>query len=118
MANAALFIGFGTPVRGRERKAVQEFQATLQYYGRLQQQGVIESFEPAFLEPHGGDLGGFILLRGDRERLARLRTDEEFNRYTLRASLVVESLGVVSATIGDELQRQMGVYQQALGELA
>ena len=29
---------------------------------------MIESFEPVFLEPHGGDLTGFILVRGDAEK--------------------------------------------------
>ena len=31
---------------------------------------MIESFEPVFLEPHGGDLTGFILIQGDAAKLA------------------------------------------------
>jgi len=37
-------------------------------------EGEIESFEMVLLEPHGGELGGFILLRGDQDKLARIRT--------------------------------------------
>jgi hypothetical protein len=59
MAEAGLFVGFGLPVRGRERQAVKVFGEALEYYARLQQQGEIDSFETVFLEPHGGDLNGF-----------------------------------------------------------
>jgi hypothetical protein len=36
MADEALFIGWGEVVRGRERKAVEVFNESLQYYGQLQ----------------------------------------------------------------------------------
>jgi hypothetical protein len=66
MADAGLLIGWGDLVRGREAKGLEVFNETLAYFGRLQQDGEIESFDTAILEPHGGDLGGFILLRGAR----------------------------------------------------
>jgi len=77
MADSGLFIGFGTPVRGRERQAIKAFSETFEYYSRLQQEGEIESFEPVILEPHGGQLGGFFLVRGDQDKLARIRGSEE-----------------------------------------
>ena len=57
-ANAALFIGWGQAIPGREQKALQVFNEGIQYWSKLQQQGMIESFEPFLLEPHGGDLAG------------------------------------------------------------
>ena len=117
MANAGIFVGFGTPVRGRERKAVDVFNETVTYYARLQEDGEIESFEPVFLEPHGGDLGGFFLLRGNREKLAQVRASEEFQHFVLRASLVVEGLGVVGATLGEDIAREMGNYQEQVAAL-
>jgi hypothetical protein len=65
MANATLVIGWGPAVQGREQKALQVFSEAIQYYTRLQQQGQIDSFEPVALEPHGGDLNGFLLVGGD-----------------------------------------------------
>jgi hypothetical protein len=56
---------FRRSVRGRERQALKVFGEAFEYYSRLQQEGEIESFEPVILEPHGGELGGFFLLRGD-----------------------------------------------------
>src|SRR5437764_8171326 len=104
MANAGLFVGWGAPVTGREAKGLEVFNEALAYYGRLQQGGEIESFDTVILEPHGGDLQGFILLRGDEENLAQLRVDDEFVRMSARASLVVEGVGVVGAALGDGLQ--------------
>jgi hypothetical protein len=117
MANAALFIGYGPVVPGRERQSLQVFGEAIQYYGTLQQQGQIESFEPVFLEPHGGDLGGFILLRGDRDKLNAVRYTEEFLRLTNRATLVVQNIGVVSAFIGDEQNRLFQDFLTQASEL-
>ncbi len=116
MATGALFIGWGPNVQGRERQGLQVFNEGLQYYAGLQQRGEIESFEPVLLEPHGGDLYGFILIRGDQEKLARLRTDPDFQRLNTRAGLVVRNFGVVGAYVGEEQARLFGVYQQQLGD--
>ena len=81
MADAGLFIGWGEVVRGRETEALEVFNETLAYYGRLQEEGAIESFEPVFLEPHGGDLSGFILIRGtprSSRRCASTRSSTTF----------------------------------------
>src|SRR5919204_1219981 len=103
MADAGLFIGWGAPVRGREARGLEVFNEALSYYGRLQQEGSIESLDTVILEPHGGDLQGFFLLRGSQEKLAQLRVDDEFVSLSTRASLIVEGLGVVGAALGDGL---------------
>jgi hypothetical protein len=82
----------------------------------LQQDGRIESFDTVILEPHGGDLIGFVLLRGTREQLDEIRNDEEFARRIARDALVVERLGVVRATLGDGLGQLIGDYQKAVDE--
>ena len=118
MATGALVIGWGPPVRGREQKALQVFNESIQFYTRLQQQGTIESFEPVALEPHGGDLNGFLILRGDREKLNALRTSEEFLRLNNRAAQIVDNLGVITAFIGEELQRQFADFGTQASELS
>ena len=72
MAGEALFIGWGQIVRGREKQALQVFQESMEYYGKLQQEGRIEGFDVLLLS-HGGDLDGFVVLRGDRTGLAQIR---------------------------------------------
>jgi hypothetical protein len=118
MADAGLFIGWGEVVRGRESEAIELFNETLGYYGRLQEDGTIESFEPVFLEPHGGDLNGFILIQGDAEKLAALRVSDEFTQFSLRATLVVNGFGVVGADLAERLQRQMEYYTEQIAAFA
>jgi len=118
MADAGLFIGFGQPVRGREGRAVESFNETIQYLGELQGDGRIEDFEICFLEPHGGDLGGFMLVRGDAGQMSAVQEDDQFRRHMQRADLVVERLGVVRALLGEAIAREMATYQEEIGALA
>jgi hypothetical protein len=117
MAKGALFIGWGPSVAGREAKALQVFQEGLGYHGRLQQAGEIDGFEAFALQPHGGDLAGFLLIRGEQEKLARLLVTEEFVRLTTRAQLVVTNLGTVLAHTGEDLQRLFADFGQQAAAL-
>ena len=117
MADTALFIGWGQVVRGREKRAVQVFNESVEYWGQLQGDGKIESFEVALLTPHGGDLQGFALLRGSEDQIGALRNDEEFARRVVRADQIVESQGVVDAVIGEGLARGMEQYQSEIADL-
>ena len=118
MAGHALFVGWGEIVTGREQQAVQVIGETVQFYTRLQQQGEIAGFEPFFLEPHGGDLGGFFLVRGEPDQLLRLRYSDEFINLIQRATFVVHGMGVVAAFTGDELNRQLGEFQRQVAEFS
>ncbi|MBV9170561.1 MAG: hypothetical protein JOZ81_10795 [Chloroflexi bacterium] len=117
MANGALFIGWGGPVRGREAKSLEVFNEGMQYWTRLRQTGQIESFEPVALEPHGGDLFGFVLIRGDRDKLNQLRYSEEWIRLNDRAAAVVDGFGLVTAFVGEDLQRLFANYQTNTSDL-
>jgi hypothetical protein len=117
MADDALFIGWGEVVRGRERKAIEVFNESLQYYGQLQQDGKVESVEPWFLAPHGGDLAGFILLRGQREQLDEIERSPEFELFQTRAGMIVDRIGVVNAYTGEALGRLMGQFETATADL-
>ena len=118
MANGALVIGWGSVIPGREQKSLQVFSEAIQYYARLQQQGTIESFEPVALDYHGGDLQGFLLIRGDREKLNTLRNSEEFLSLNNRAALVVNNLGIINAFIGEELQRLFANFGTQAAQLS
>jgi hypothetical protein len=117
MAVAGLFIGWGEPITGREAKGLEVFAEALAYYGKAEQDGRIESQETVLLGPHGGDLGGFILVRGSEAQIAALRVEDEFERITTRAALVVQNVGVVDAAVGDGVQDAIGVYQAAVSDL-
>jgi hypothetical protein len=118
MADTGLFIGWGFPIPGREAKAVAVFGESMQYWAGLQQQGKIESFEVGLLDPHGGDLGGFAVLKATPEQIAELRVSPEFQRMVTRAQLIVQSVGVIGVSMGQALAQQMATFQAQLGELA
>jgi hypothetical protein len=118
MADAGIFIGWSEVVRGRESQAVESFNEALQFFAERVEDGTLESFEPVFLEPHGGDLGGFILLRGDVDKLAALRTDDEFTHLITRAQLCVDGMGVVGADLAARLERAMAYYTEQIAAFA
>jgi hypothetical protein len=117
MAGEALFLGWGQVVRGREQLALQVFQEAVSYYGKLQEEGQIESFEAYLLDPHGGDLAGFFLLHGEQSKLDAIRANAEFRRILVRAGSVIDNLGLVNAYSGDALGQQMGRFGEIAQEL-
>jgi hypothetical protein len=114
----ALFIGWGPAVRGREQKSLAVFQEALEFWGRMQQQGEIDSFEPVQLEPHGGDLNGFCLIKGDADKLARLRMSAEFIALNTRGQMVVENFGVAGAFVGEGLQSLFADFGKQAAEFS
>jgi hypothetical protein len=118
MANSALFIGWGEVVRGREDHALEVFQETIEFWTQARDAGRVESFEPWLLEPHGGGLAGFMLVRGDRAAIDAIDADPEFQRMMARANAVVDDLGITRAFGDDALAQQLEFFQQAAGALA
>jgi hypothetical protein len=117
MADRILFIGWGAGVRGREERGLEVFDAAVGFYGRCQQEGRIESFDVILLEPHGGELAGYMELHGSADQLAALRQDEEFRRILIDASLIVDDLGVVEGFANEGVAREMALYREAIARV-
>jgi hypothetical protein len=118
MATAGMFIGWSTPVRGREEVGLEVFNEALAFESQLQDEGAIESFEVVLLSPHGGGLNGFILVRGSEEQIAAVRQRDEFQRINARASLVVDDFGAVDVSLGEGIAEQLSNYREQVGDLA
>ena len=54
MADRVLTISWGAPVHGREERGLEVFNEALGLYGRMQQDGRIESFDVTLCMPNGG----------------------------------------------------------------
>jgi hypothetical protein len=117
MAEAGLFIGWGQAVRGREAKGLEVFNEGVEFWTGRQAGGAIESFEVVILAPHGGDLAGFILVRGSHEQIAAVRANPDFQRINARATAIVDGLGIIDATLGDGIAPAMATFQEVLAEL-
>lgn len=107
MANHALFIGWNRPLAGRERLAMKLWEKSMEYYAKLQAEGRIEGFEPVLLSSHGGDLNGFILIKGDRDTLFEIRKEDAFLNFIVEADYCLEDFGVVPAYVGEGLAEVM-----------
>jgi hypothetical protein len=114
MADRVLFIGWNRPVIGREKQAVESLTKSMQFYGKLQADGRIESFDTVILSAHGGDMNGFVMLKGSAQQIAGIRQDETFIDLTIEAGYCVEGLGVVDGFIGDGLTNVMSRYMKLI----
>ena len=117
MAEAALCTVFGEPVPGREKQALSVYNDTMQYWGRLQQEGKIERFDITVLTPTGGDVTGFIVARGTAEQIDSVRRTKEFQQLLNRVQLVVSHLRVNDAYVDEGLAQIMGQYQEVVEQL-
>jgi hypothetical protein len=118
MAEAALYIGWGGPTRGREKQALDVFNESMQYYGRVQQEGKIENVEVAILTPTGGDVGGFFLLRGTAQQIDSLRRDEEFQDLLNQVQLIADGLRITDAIVDEGIAQQISRFDKVVGQLA
>jgi hypothetical protein len=116
MADRVLFIGWSAPIAGREERGLEVFNEALGMYGRLQQDGRIESFDVRLFEPNG-NMNGYIELRGSAEQLAAAREEEDFRRTLMDASLVVHDLRVIDGVCNEGVAREMALYQDALSKV-
>lgn len=116
MADRVLFISWETPVRGREERGLEVFNESIGLYGRMQQEGRIEKFDVVLLGPTG-DLNGYIELHGSAEQLAAVREDDEFQRSTIEASLIVDGFRHAEGVTNEEIARQMALYQESIARV-
>ena len=110
----ALFVSWGEVVRGRERRALEVFNETVAMYGKMQQDGRIESLDVTLLDPHGGKLDGFFLVHGSDEQIDALRRSDDFRRSIADATMIVDDMRIIGAETGDGVARQMQTYAEAI----
>ncbi|HTX31174.1 MAG TPA: hypothetical protein VMD09_07300 [Solirubrobacteraceae bacterium] len=116
MADRALVIAWGTPVRGLEERGLEVFNEALGILGRMQQDGRIESFDVCLFEPNT-NVSGVIMIRGTTDQIDALRTDDEFRRNTADAALIVDGLRHTEGYVNEGVARQMELYQEAIAKI-
>ena len=117
MTDTALFIGWGPTIPGREHHALKLFDETLEIFEAAVAAEEIDSFEPILLGPHGGELEGFILVRGEIAKLTAFQMREDVERLRIKAQALKTNFGVVFATIGDGVKRSFMLYDEIVKEL-
>jgi hypothetical protein len=116
-ANAVLFIGWGQPVRGRERQALKVLRDAATLWDEHDKTDRLEHWDGVFLDPHGGDLHGFFLLHGVEQDLDAIRRSEAMVELMQRASLIVDGFGVVAGKTGEEFVNKGNLFERMAGAL-
>jgi len=116
MADRVLFISWGQVVRGREERALDVFNETVTFYGRLQQEGRIEGFNVVLLEPSTG-VGGYIELRGSADQLHAVSEDDEFQQLIADSTMIVEDVRIARGAANAEVARQIGIFQASAAKV-
>jgi hypothetical protein len=117
MAQGTLFVGWGAIIPGREKVASKVLGEAMGYLQALKATGTFESVDVVLLEPHGGELEGFVLVKGDKAKLAELRVDESFIKVIVGVQLVHSKVGVVGGYSGAEMQSLLKIRDQQEDEL-
>lgn len=117
MTTGALIISWGRVVPGREKKALEVFASTQEYWEGNEKRGEIVSHRPFFGPLRGAT--GMFLIEGETERLQALMRTDEFRKEIQCGTAVVEDLHVDLVEGGSEaaVQRLMAVYAEANAEL-
>jgi hypothetical protein len=117
MADRMLFIGWGSPVRGMEERALEVFNEAMGLFGRMQQDGRIDAFNVVLLGPNS-DLDGYIEIQGTSDQISSLREDEEFQRNTVDATLSVDRIRHIEGYCNEGVAQQMAMYTEAISKVA
>ena len=116
MADRVLFISWGENIAGREERGLEVFNEVVGMYGRMQQEGRIESFDVALFNPNPGP-DGYMAIHGSSEQLNAVKEDDEFRRTMVDASLIVHDLTMVDGYTNAGIAREMERYQEAIAKV-
>ena len=82
MTTGALIISWGRVLPGREKKALEVFASTQEYWEGNEKRGEIVSHRPYFGPLRGAT--GMFFIEGETERLQALMRTDEFRKEILR----------------------------------
>ena len=85
------------------------FDSFRRYLSELQANNRIESFEMVMLDGRPGQLNGFFLIQGAREKLSELSRSEDWLDHMARAAEHLDGPGPVWALTDEMMLHQIGV---------
>ena len=114
MASNAVFFAWNRSIPGRERLSAEHFGDFSAYLEGRKKSGAIDSYEAIFLDPHGGDMNGFFLIRGAASKLDALMASEDWQSHIVRASLHLEGSGAVRGITGEGVAQRMDLWKRSI----
>jgi hypothetical protein len=114
MAANAIFFGWNRSIPSREHVSAEHFTQFIGYLTNLKTNGTISNFETVFLRPHGGDLGGLVLIQGETEKLHQVTETNEWLEHMTRGTHHLEGSGYVFADTGAEVFKRMETWTKSI----
>ena len=114
MSSNVVFVGWNRSIPGREGTSAAHFQEFAQYVGGLQQTGAVQSFEAVLLDPHGGDLNGFFLIRGESAKLDAVMASDAWQTHMTRAGMHLDGLGAIRGATGELVMERMALWSKLI----
>jgi hypothetical protein len=108
-ANTLLF-GWKRSSPGRESMSAAHFGDFVQYLGRLQKDGRIQSFEPVLLDPNGAGMNGFFLIRADETKLNEVTGSDEWMNHIARGLMHLEEPVLARGVSGELVSARMAMW--------
>jgi non-ribosomal peptide synthetase component F len=109
--NVILF-AWNRSLPGREKMSAQHFQEFVEFMTAQQKNGVIDSFDIVLLEPYGGAINGFFLMRGDPSKLRDLWATAEWIRHQVRGLLHLEGAAALRGVTGSAVAERMELWMK------
>ena len=106
--DSVLFISYRRPKVGRELAALELIAALAALLEKHQAAGVVHSVEAVSLTPVGGELGGFLMVRGGEAAIEELRLSEELTELMLRGNLFLDDFSVIDGVAGERQRAWLG----------
>lgn len=112
MDRNVIFFAWNRSIPGREKLSGDHFQEFVAYLSDQLKNGTIQGFDPVFLDQHGGDLNGFILIRGKAAKLDALTASPEWLEHMTRGALHLEGSGAVRGVAGEMVTKRMELWSK------
>lgn len=98
-------------IPGREAIAGELFQSSLTWFKRQVEQGNIAGAEPYLLTANGGDINGFIIVRGSSEALTNLSHHKDYENLVVQANLCLQNFAVINGYRGSRVTEMMNAWK-------
>ena len=112
MGSNVILFGWNRSIPGREKLSNEHFQDFVHYLEGLKKGGKIQGYDVVFLNPHGGDLNGFFLIRGEPAQIDAMVAGKEWVTHMMRAGMHLQSSGAVPGVTGSLVMERMQMWSQ------
>lgn len=86
----------------------------MSFYEAQKKAGNLTSYESFFLTPHGGDMNGMTILRGERAKLDALAAGNDFMSIVMKAYVLLQGFGVVPGVTGERIPERMALFMSSV----